>query len=59
VAIWWQSSANCDRMRKGSMGAPDRDPGGGPESRFWAAVVERGQEPKRLDQTKNTRPDGE
>jgi hypothetical protein len=29
-----------------------RDPGGDPESRLWAAVVERAQEPERLDQTK-------
>jgi hypothetical protein len=28
----------------GSKGGRDRDPGGGPESRLWAAVVERGQE---------------
>jgi hypothetical protein len=38
------------------MGVLDRDPGGGPESRLWAAVVERGQEPERLDQTEKGRP---
>jgi len=38
------------------MGGLDRDPEGGPESRLWAAVVERGQEPERLDQTKKPRP---
>ncbi len=27
------------------MGGLDQDPRGGPESRLWAAVVERGQEP--------------
>jgi hypothetical protein len=32
-----------------------RDPRGGPESRLWAAVVERGQEPERLDQTEKFR----
>jgi len=26
-----------------------QDPGGGPESRLWDAVVEQGQEPERLD----------
>jgi hypothetical protein len=39
------------------MGVYDRESGGGPESRLWAAVVERGQEPERLDQTESTRPD--
>jgi len=41
--------------RNGSMGGLDRDQEGGPESRLWAAVVERGQEPERLDQTKKAR----
>ena len=39
--------------RNGSMGGRARDPEGGPESRLWAAVVERGQE------ARTARPDGE
>ena len=35
--------------RNGSKGVLDRDPGDGPESRLWDAVVEQGQEPERLD----------
>src|ERR1700691_5534376 len=31
------------------MGVRDQDPGGRPESRLWAAVVERGQEPEQRD----------
>jgi hypothetical protein len=38
------------------MGVRDRDPEGGPESRLWAAVVERGQEPEQLDQTNKPSP---
>ena len=38
------------------MGVRDRDPEGGPESRLWAAVVERRQEPEQLDQTKKPSP---
>jgi hypothetical protein len=31
-----------------------KNPGGGPESRLWAAVVERGQEARTARPTKNT-----
>jgi hypothetical protein len=33
--------------------ATDGSPGGGPESRLWAAVAGRGQEPERPGQTEN------
>jgi hypothetical protein len=43
----------CDReVATDSKAIFAESPGGGPESRLWAAVVERGQEPERLDQTK-------
>jgi tetratricopeptide (TPR) repeat protein len=37
------------------MGVLDRDPRGGPESRLWAADVERGQEPERLDRRRRVK----
>jgi hypothetical protein len=48
-----------DELPQGCGNGPDgalaESPGGGPESRLWAAVVERGQEPEQLDQTENAR----
>jgi hypothetical protein len=41
--VWRHSSVIATGSRNGSKGGLDRDPGGGPESRLWAAVVERVQ----------------